>query len=154
MPGAGAGEDVPHRVKTILPKTSPSAIAAKPSRAWSIGMRAVDQRPGAGGVEELHEAGRAPARVPIVEPMIESWRKKMRVSPASSTSGPDVVPLMTMRPPGSQRADRVAPRGPADGLHHRVDLDRQAGAGLEDLVGAELEGAGRAWPRRGWWPAP
>ena len=44
-------------------------------------------------------------RVPIVEPMIESCLKNTCVRPASSTLGPDVVPLMTMRPPG--RSERM-----------------------------------------------
>ena len=45
------------RVKTILPKTSPSAIAANPSRACSIGSVAVDERSDAAGVEQVHQAG-------------------------------------------------------------------------------------------------
>ena len=43
--------------------------------------------------------------MPIVEPITDSWRKKIRVSSASSRSGPDVVPEVMIRPPG--RSDRT-----------------------------------------------
>ena len=87
-----------------MPKTSPWAIAANASRACSIGRT-------------LSISGRVPvasrrltsdassARVPIVEPMTCSCRKKIRVSSESSRSGPLVVPLITTLPPG--RSDRT-----------------------------------------------
>ena len=55
--GPGAGDQVAahQRVSTILPKTSPSAIAASASRARSIGQRPVDHRPDAGRVQHRHQ---------------------------------------------------------------------------------------------------
>ena len=47
----------------------------------------------------------------MVEPITWSWRKKIRVSSASSTFGPDVVPQMTILPPGRSariECDQVA----------------------------------------------
>ena len=49
--------------------------------------------------------------MPIVEPITLSWRKKIRVSSASSRFGPDVVPEVTIRPPGRSariECDQVA----------------------------------------------
>ena len=48
-------------------------------------QRPVDQRPGAGGVEHRRPATASSSRVPMVEPITRSWRKKIRVSSASSS---------------------------------------------------------------------
>ena len=82
------------------------------------------------------------SRVPMVEPITLSWRKKMLVSMASSRFGPDVVPRDHDAAAGPQRADRVLPGRPADRLHHGVDLDRQPLARLEHVVRTELERLG------------
>ena len=97
-------------MNTILPKTSPSAITAKPSRAWSIGSsRSISGR--APVASSIVTSAASSSRVPIVEPITESWRKKIRVSSASSSCGPEVVPEVMIRPPGrSERTecDQVA----------------------------------------------
>ena len=77
--------------------------------------------------------------VPIVEPTTSSCRKNMRERSAEGTD-PLVAPLMTMRPPGPERAHRVRPRGFAHRLDHRVDAVRQPGAGFERRVRAERLG--------------
>ncbi len=129
---------VAHRVKTILPKTSPPAIAAKPSRAWSIGSVAVDEGSRAGGVEHRDQSGELvagahrradhreleeedPGELGVVE--LGPRRRARRDDPAART----------------QRPDRVRPGRPTHGLHDGVDLLGQPGAGLEHLVGADLE---------------
>ena len=51
------------------------------------------------------------SRVPMVEPMTRSWRKKIDDSSAFAGASPDVAPAMTIRPPGlSERTecDQVA----------------------------------------------
>ena len=101
--------------------------------------RAVDQRPGAGRVEELHEGVELPAgahrRADDRELLEEHVGQAgvVDVGTRRRTADDDAA----ARP---QRADRVGPGRLADGLHHGVDLDRQPGAGLEDVVGAELAG--------------
>ena len=89
--------------------------------------------------------------------MTLSCRKKIRVSSASSRFGPGRRAGHDDPAARPQRPDRVRPGRLADGLHDRVDLDRQPGAGLEDLVRAELErpgalglvAAGRQHPQAG-----
>ena len=157
MPGAGAGDQVAASSggsARSCRTRHPSAIAAKPSRACSIGQRPVDHRPDAGRVQHRHQRRRARARVPIVEPITLSWRKKIRVRPASSSFGPGGRAAGDERAAGPQRPDRVQPGRLADRLHDRVDGGGQPLAGLVDLVGARARAPWRAWPRRGWWPAP
>src|SRR5450755_4419166 len=96
-PGALSGRER-QTVKTILPNCSPRAIAAKPSRASVSGRR-------------MWISGRVPVcsqnwsrrpsspRVPIVEPITESCRKKTRCSSAGG-AWPLVAPEITIRPPG------------------------------------------------------
>ena len=60
------------------------------------------------------------------------------VSSAFGGASPEVAPQMTTRPAGAQAVDRVGPRRRADGLHDRVDLVGQPGAGLERPVRPDL----------------
>src|ERR1700729_36820 len=85
-------------VSTILPAVSPRSIASNPCRASASGT-------------VLLIAGRTPlsmhirisrlssSRVPIVDPITDSCRKKIRVSSAGGAS-PVVAPEMMIFPPG------------------------------------------------------
>ena len=142
------------RVKTILPKTSPSAIAAKPV-ARPAPAAAPGRSPG-GRRSTSSSSTRAASssRVPIVEPITRSCRKKIRVSSASSRFGPLVAPEIDERAAGPQRLDRVRPGRLADGLHDRVDPLRAAGRRSRTPRGRRARGPARAWPRRGWSRTP
>ena len=72
--------------------------------------------------------------------MIESCLKNTCVRPGVADVGTRGGAADDDPAARAQRADRVGPGGLADGLHDRVDLDGQPRAGLEHLVGAELEG--------------
>ena len=79
-------------------------MAAKPSAARSIGIsRSISGRAPVASSIVTREA--SSSRVPMVEPMTLSWRKKIRVSSASSSLGPEVVPEITILPPG--RRERI-----------------------------------------------
>ena len=72
------------RVKTIFPKMSPFAMAAKPWSAFSSGDRAVDERLGAGRVEQLNQrrelgsgAHRRPDHAQLQEEDVrDAWRRR------------------------------------------------------------------------------
>jgi hypothetical protein len=85
-------------VKTTLPNKSPAIMAAKPSRALAIGRtRSITGRT---PVCSQNRARRPSwSRVPMVEPVTDSWVKKILVSSAGGAS-PLVAPQITIRPPG------------------------------------------------------
>jgi len=105
-------------VKTIFPTMSPSSIAAKPLAASARGkMVWMAGRMSRSTQKRIRRS--SSSRVPMVEPITASWRKKRRVSSAGGAL-PEVTPETTRVPPG-------------------VDALGEACARLEGLIGTELE---------------
>ena len=112
------------------------------------GRAASSDRSSAGGRWPAGRRSGRPARlfVPIVEPMTDSCRKKIRFSSAGGF-GPDVAPDTTTRPPGFKRLQRVRPGGAPTVSITASTRSGSRAPDVERLVRAELERRLPAWPR-------
>ncbi len=127
-------------MKTILPNSSPPAIAANPSRASLSGSVDGDQRPhvavGAEAREPLQLVARAHGRADHRELEEEDPGELGRRPVAAGRA------RHHQRAAGLEGLHGVAPGRRAHGLHHHVHALGQARARLERLVGTQLDRLG------------